>query len=72
MNLILTPGIYNLDQSIKVMRPDTVVLGLGFPTLIPQNGIVSMTVASDEGDIDLRDHLRRGRRQLSGVTTGRV
>jgi hypothetical protein len=48
-NLILTPGIYNLNQSIQVTRPDTVVLGLGFPTLIPQNGIVSMTVARAKG-----------------------
>src|SRR4051794_20514003 len=48
-NLILTPGIYHLNQSIKVTRPDTVVLGLGFPTLIPENGIVSMTVASAKG-----------------------
>src|SRR5256884_4341445 len=46
---ILTPGIYHLDQSIKVTRPDTVVLGLGFPTLIPGNGIVSMTVARAKG-----------------------
>jgi hypothetical protein len=49
MNLILTPGVYNLDQSIEVTRPDTVVLGLGFPTLIPENGIVSMTVANAKG-----------------------
>ena len=49
MNLILTPGVYSLDQSIEVTRPDTVVLGLGFPTLIPENGIVSMTVASAKG-----------------------
>ncbi|HJT55783.1 MAG TPA: adenylyl cyclase [Ktedonobacteraceae bacterium] len=48
-NLILTPGIYNLNQSIQVTRPDTVVLGLGFPTLIPENGIVSMTVARAKG-----------------------
>jgi hypothetical protein len=48
-NLILTPGIYNLNQSIQVTRPDSVVLGLGFPTLIPENGIVSMTVASAKG-----------------------
>jgi len=39
-NLILTPGIYNLSQSLNVTNPDTVVLGLGFATLIPQNGIV--------------------------------
>jgi hypothetical protein len=49
MNLILTPGIYNLNQSIKVTRPDSVVLGLGFPTLIPQNGIVPMTVTNAKG-----------------------
>jgi hypothetical protein len=48
-NLILTPGIYHLNQSIAVTRPDSVVLGLGFPTLIPENGIVSMTVASAKG-----------------------
>ena len=49
MNLILTPGVYNLDQTIEVTRPDTVVLGLGFPTLIPANGIVAMTVANAKG-----------------------
>jgi len=43
-NLILTPGVYHLDQSIDVTRPDSVVLGLGFPTLVPDNGIVSMNV----------------------------
>jgi len=48
-DLILTPGIYNLNQSIQVTRPDTVVLGLGFPTLIPENGIVSMSVANAKG-----------------------
>jgi hypothetical protein len=31
------------------LYPDTVVLGLGFPTLIPQNGNPSMIVASDKG-----------------------
>jgi hypothetical protein len=48
-DLILTPGVYHLNQSIKVTHPDTVVLGLGFPTLIPEHGIVSMTVASVKG-----------------------
>ena len=49
MNLILTPGVYNLDQSIQVTRPDSIVLGLGFPTLVPENGIVSMTVNNAKG-----------------------
>jgi len=48
-NLLLTPGVYHLDQSIDVTRPDSVVLGLGFPTLIPTNGNAAMTVASAKG-----------------------
>ena len=48
-NLLLTPGIYHLDQSISVTRPDTVVLGLGFPTLIPTNGNAAMTTARAKG-----------------------
>jgi hypothetical protein len=48
-NLILTPGIYQLDQPIQVTRPDSVVLGLGFPTLIPTGGNPSMVVARAKG-----------------------
>lgn len=48
-NLIFTPGIYAVDQTIKVKRADTVVLGLGFPTLVPQNGVVPMTIADVPG-----------------------
>jgi hypothetical protein len=48
-NLILTPGIYSLDQPIRVTHPDTVVLGLGFSTLIPTAGNPAMMVASAQG-----------------------
>jgi len=48
-SLIFTPGIYHLDRSIDVKRPDTVVLGLGFPTLVPENGVTAMTVADVKG-----------------------
>jgi hypothetical protein len=48
-NLIFTPGIYNVDQTIKVKRPDTVVLGLGLATLEAVNGLVPMTVADVKG-----------------------
>jgi hypothetical protein len=48
-NLLFTPGVYSLDKTIKVKRPDSVVLGLGFPTLVPANGIVTMTVADVKG-----------------------
>jgi len=48
-DLILTPGVYQLDRTIEVTRPDTVVLGLGFATLVPEHGIVSMSVESTRG-----------------------
>jgi hypothetical protein len=48
-NLIFTPGVYQLDKTIKVKRADTVVLGLGFPTLVPNDGVVPMTVADVSG-----------------------
>ncbi len=48
-HLLLTPGVYQLDRTIEVKRPDTVVLGIGFPTLVPDNGIVPMTVADVKG-----------------------
>jgi len=48
-NLILTPGIYHLDQSIDVTRPDSIVLGLGFPTLVPTAGNTAMTLATAKG-----------------------
>ncbi len=48
-DLIFTPGVYDIDKTIKVKRAETVVLGLGFPTLVPQDGIVSMTVGDVPG-----------------------
>jgi hypothetical protein len=48
-NLIFTPGIYHLDRSIDVKRADTVVLGLGFPTLVPDNGVTAMTIGDVKG-----------------------
>jgi hypothetical protein len=49
LNLILTPGIYHLDRTIKVKRADTVVLGLGFPTLVPDGGITALSTADVPG-----------------------
>jgi hypothetical protein len=48
-NLIFTPGVYDIDQSIKVRRADTVVLGLGVATLTAVNGAVPITVADVKG-----------------------
>ncbi|MGY5034592.1 RICIN domain-containing protein [Streptomyces sp. 900116325] len=48
-NLLVTPGVYHLDQTLKVTRARTVVLGLGLATLIPDSGITAMTVADADG-----------------------
>ncbi|MGW0993210.1 RICIN domain-containing protein [Streptomyces sp. NPDC002523] len=48
-NLLVTPGVYHLDQTLKVTRPDTVVLGLGLATFVPDNGITAMTVDDVDG-----------------------
>jgi hypothetical protein len=48
-NLLLTPGVYDLKAPILVSRPNTIVLGLGFPTLVPQNGTAAMQVLGVPG-----------------------
>lgn len=37
-NLIITPGIYELDQPIIIDREGTIVMGMGLATLIPTEG----------------------------------
>jgi hypothetical protein len=48
-NLFFTPGVYHLDQTLNVTKADTVVLGIGYPTLIPDNGVNAMQVADVDG-----------------------
>ena len=49
LHLLFTPGIYELDETIRVTRADTVVLGLGFATLQPRDGILPMAVDDVDG-----------------------
>ncbi|MFF1600044.1 coagulation factor 5/8 type domain-containing protein [Streptomyces mirabilis] len=49
LHLLLTPGIYHLDQPIQVNRAGTVVLGLGYATLIPDNGVTALRTADVDG-----------------------
>jgi hypothetical protein len=51
-SLLLTPGVYDLDRTLKVKRAGAVVLGLGMPTLVPLHGTPAMTVA-DVAGVDL-------------------
>ncbi|WP_328563735.1 coagulation factor 5/8 type domain-containing protein [Streptomyces coelicoflavus] len=49
LHLLLTPGIYHVDQTVDVKRAGTVVLGLGYATLIPGNGVTALKVADVDG-----------------------
>lgn len=48
-HLILTPGVYDVDRTIQVKRPGTVVLGLGHATLTAVGGAVPLAVKDAEG-----------------------
>jgi hypothetical protein len=49
LHLLFTPGIYHVDQTINVTRANTVVLGIGYPTIIPDNGVNGMQVSDVDG-----------------------
>lgn len=49
LHLLFTPGFYYLDDTIRVENPDTVVMGLGYASLVPTTGLPAMTVADVDG-----------------------
>ena len=50
-NLLLTPGIYDLTEPLRVTHPDAIVMGLGFATLRPNHGTAAITTADVDGII---------------------
>ena len=49
LNLLLTPGTYDLSEPIRVPHKDTIILGLGFATLHPTAGTSAMQLADVDG-----------------------
>ncbi|MDG4863778.1 coagulation factor 5/8 type domain-containing protein, partial [Streptomyces sp. T-3] len=49
LNLLFTPGIYHVDKPIEIGRAGTVVLGIGYPTIIPDGGTTALKVADVDG-----------------------
>lgn len=49
LSIVLQPGQYNLEDSIKVNKADTVILGLGMATLISKTGKACIEVGNVEG-----------------------
>ncbi|MFF5507710.1 coagulation factor 5/8 type domain-containing protein [[Kitasatospora] papulosa] len=48
LHLLFTPGVYHVDEPIEIDRANTVALGLGLATIIPDNGVTAIKV----GDVD--------------------
>ncbi|WP_426502221.1 discoidin domain-containing protein [Dactylosporangium sp. McL0621] len=48
LNLLFTPGVYHLGSTVNINRAGTVVLGLGYATIVADNGALPMAV----GDVD--------------------
>ena len=65
-NLLLAPGIFEISEPIRVTRPDTIVLGLGFATLRPTNGTAAITTADADG-IDIAGILFDAGEKISPV-----
>ena len=67
-NLLLTPGVYDVDQTIKVKRADTVVLGLGIATLTRGRTASSPLTVGDVPGVDIAGVIDRRRPgQLAGA-----
>lgn len=48
-HILFTPGIYEIDKTLTVTKSNTVMLGLGLPTLIPQNGEIAVATKDIAG-----------------------
>ena len=48
-DLLFTPGVFKLSDTLRITRANTVVLGLGLATLMPTNGTSSISVSDVDG-----------------------
>ncbi len=50
-NILFTPGRYFLEESLKVTRANSVLMGTGLATLIPENGNSALEISDIDGVI---------------------
>jgi hypothetical protein len=48
-HVLFTPGVYSLEDTIRVTKADAILLGLGFPSLIPTKGLPVVSTADVDG-----------------------
>jgi len=49
-HLLITPGMYKLSEPLHVTKPNTIILGLGFATLIPDQENSTSAIVVDDVD----------------------
>jgi len=50
-HVLFTPGVYDVNRTINVLRPDLVVLGLGEATLTSVNGATPLVLRGASGNV---------------------
>ena len=48
-HILFTPGIYPIDDTLRISKADTILLGLGVPSLVPASGRPAISVADVDG-----------------------
>jgi hypothetical protein len=48
-NIFFPPGVWHVNQTLHVVKANQVVMGIGMPTIIPDNGVNAMDVADVDG-----------------------
>lgn len=66
-NILFTPGVYNIDRSIDVWRPNTVVLGLGHATLTAVKGSTPLQIEDVPGVVVAGLTIDAGTKQSSAL-----
>ncbi len=49
-HLLITPGMYKLSEPLHVIKPNTIILGIGFATLIPDQENSASAIVVDDVD----------------------
>jgi len=65
IHIVLTPGVYNLDDSIKITRDNSYILGIGFPTLTCGGGKPCISVNDNLSGIRISGILVQAGKQNS-------
>ncbi|MEI7731675.1 MAG: fibronectin type III domain-containing protein [Verrucomicrobiota bacterium] len=48
-HILFTPGAYAFEDTLRVTKPNTIILGLGVPSLVETSGLPAISVADVDG-----------------------